>query len=102
MLEAHGTYDPASALTHKGTVVSDGSVYDVYEGLRTGAPSIQGTASFNQYWSIRRSERTSGTVTTANHFEAWAALGLRLGTFDYQIVATEGYKSAGSSDVTVG
>lgn len=35
------------------------------------------------------------------HFDAWSAFGLKLGTHDYQIVATEGYFSAGSADITV-
>ncbi|PVH70671.1 glycoside hydrolase family 11 protein, partial [Cadophora sp. DSE1049] len=68
---------------------------------RTNQPSIIGTATFQQYWSVRRTKRSSGTVTVATHFNAWNALNMKLGAFDYQIVATEGYFSSGSSTITV-
>lgn len=96
---------------------------DIYEVVRSNAPSIEGTATFNQYLSIRTSERTSGTITFANHIAAWSSLGMvsqrilllskytmnltpfsllqTLGTYNYQIMATEGYESAGSSSMTI-
>lgn len=59
-------------------------------------------SSFPQFWSVRQQKRTSGTVDVGAHFKAWQSSGLRLGSHDYQIVATEGYQSSGSAEVTVG
>jgi hypothetical protein len=80
-----GTANPGT--THMGTVVSDGSTYDIYTHTQVNQPSIQGTATFQQFLSVRQSKRTSGTVTIQNHVNAWASLGMHLGTMNLQIMA---------------
>jgi len=101
VVENFGNYNPSNGTQRLGSVTTDGSVYDIYRTQRVNQPSIIGNATFYQYWSVRQQHRTGGTITTANHFNAWAALGMNLGSHDYQVMATEGYQSNVSSNITV-
>ncbi|OTA55161.1 glycoside hydrolase family 11 protein, partial [Hypoxylon sp. EC38] len=101
VVESFGTYNPSSGASKLGSVDSDGGTYDVYRTQRVNQPSIDGTSTFYQFWSVRRQKRVGGSVTMQNHFDAWEKAGLKLGTHNYQIVATEGYQSSGSAAITV-
>jgi endo-1,4-beta-xylanase len=93
---------PPTAGTFMGTVTSDGGTYNIYEHQQVNQPSIQGTATFEQYLAIRTSPTSSGTITTQNFFNAWASHGMNLGTLSYQILATEAFSGgSGNSSVTV-
>ncbi len=86
--------------TFKGSVSSDGHSYNTYEHQQVNQPSIEGTATFEQYldnWG-GTSVGANNTVTCANHFNHWASLGMNLGTFNYQILAAE-YFSRGSGSI---
>lgn len=107
VIESYGSYNPASCSggTDYGSFQSDGATYNVRRCQRVNQPSIEGTATFYQYFSVRTPKKgfgaISGTITVANHFNFWASKGLNLGNHDYMVLATEGYQSRGSSDITV-
>ena len=107
VIESYGSYNPASCAggTDYGSFQSDGATYNVRRCLRTQQPSIDGTQTFYQYFSVRNPKKgfgnISGTVTFANHANFWASKGLNLGQHNYMVLATEGYQSSGSSDLTI-
>ncbi|WP_132432253.1 glycoside hydrolase family 11 protein [Natronoflexus pectinivorans] len=84
----------------KGTFEIDGSIYDIYESTRYNQPSIIGDATFQQYFSIRRDVRNSGSIDISAHFDKWESLGMVLGKMNEVAFVVEGYMSNGSFEFT--
>jgi len=107
VIESYGSYNPSNCSGGQdfGSFQSDGGTYNIRRCQRVNQPSIEGTATFYQYFSVRTPKKgfgsISGTITVGNHFDVWASKGLNLGNHDYMVLATEGYQSNGSSDITV-
>ena len=101
VVENYGEWTPPGVIS-LGQFESDGGNYNIYKTQRINQPSIIGSATFYQYWSVRTTKSNRGTVTFANHVAAWKSKGMYLGKiWDYQIVETEGFKSSGFSDIKV-
>jgi endo-1,4-beta-xylanase len=98
----HNPSDNQSA-TQYGCLQSDGGTYEIWEKKRINAPSIKGdNTNFEQFWSIRTSMHVGGTINTGNHYRAWAAAGLKLGTQLYMDIGVEGQTGGGNATITVG
>lgn len=90
----------AEEAQHRGTISVNGSVYDIIENTRVEQPSILGTQTFQQYFSIRRDTRNSGIINISDHFEKWESLGLEMGNLHEVSFVVEGYQSSGSFEFT--
>jgi endo-1,4-beta-xylanase len=102
VVESFGQFDPCSGSAQKlGSVTSDGGSYTVCKSTRTNQPSITGTSTFTQYWSVRTSKRTSGSITMKNHFDVWAKNGFGNSDFNYLVMAVEAFGGQGSASVKV-
>jgi endo-1,4-beta-xylanase len=101
VVENYGTYNPCQGLQGLGTVSSDGGTYNVCTGTRYNQPSITGTSTFTQFFSVRQQKRSSGTVTTSNHFNFWSQHGFRPGNYNFQVLAVEAFSGHGNAQMTV-
>lgn len=98
IVDSWGTWRPPGG-DPIATITVDDAEYDVYRTLREQQPSIDGTATFEQYWSVRKEKRTEGTIDAVAHFDAWESLGMPMGKFYEASLTVEGYQSEGKAAV---
>ena len=84
----------------KGTLDIDGGSYKIYTNVRTNQPSIHGTATFTQFFSIRQSARQCGHISITEHFKKWSSLGMTLGKMYEAKLLVEAGGGSGSIDFT--
>lgn len=98
VVQSWGNWRPPGAES-LGVITVDGSQYDVYVTTRTNQPSIDGTQTFQQFWSVRKGKRTEDAVSLTEHFRSWADLGLELGKLYEVALTVEGYQSSGVAEI---
>lgn len=95
IVEDYGSYKPMSHQTCLGTVETDGGTYEMYYAKRIYQPSILGTKSFEQFWSVRLCGRSSGTADISAHFRAWESVGMKLGNLAEIALSVENWQGGG-------
>jgi len=100
IIESWGNWRPPGG-TRLGSVTIDGGTYDIFRTTRTNQPSIIGTATFPQFWSVRTSRRTSGTISVTQHFNAWESRQMQMGLMHEVMLLVEGFQSNGSGGATL-
>ena len=98
VVQSWGNWRPPGAES-MGTVTIDDATYDIYTTTRVNQPSIDGTRTFQQFWSVRKGKCSEGTVSLTEHFRAWEELGLELGNLYEAALTVEGYQSSGYASI---
>ncbi len=103
IVESWGSWRPPGNAQALGVVNTDGGSYDIYKTTRVNQPSIHGTETFDQYWSVRQQKMgegyISGTISVSTHFQHWEQAGLRMGNMYEVALNIEGYQSSGEAVV---
>jgi endo-1,4-beta-xylanase len=89
--------------TLKGTITVDADQYDIYTHTQTNQPSIQGTATFQQWYSVRKTGRQCGHISISEHFKQWVSVGgAQLGKMYEAKLLVEALGGSGTVDFTKG
>jgi uncharacterized repeat protein (TIGR02543 family) len=82
----------------------DGGTYKIHTCVRDQKPSIDGTKTFTQYFSVRQNmvgaRRSCGTYSITEHFKKWAEQGLQLGNLYEAKFLAEAGGGTGTFDAT--
>ncbi|HKO47067.1 MAG TPA: glycoside hydrolase family 11 protein, partial [Polyangiaceae bacterium] len=81
----------------------DGGLYIFYKRTTngTGGSKCGSQATWDQYYSIRKTGRDCGHISVSEHFKAWEANGLPLGKIDQAQILLEVGGGVGSADFNV-
>jgi len=91
-----------SNFSKKGSFEVDGGTYNVYQNQRNNAASINGNETFQQYFSVRTSRRTCGTISVTEHFKKWASLNMNMGNMYEASITVEAGGGTGTIDYRYG
>lgn len=96
-----GSGPPTGGGTQVGSAFElDGGTYKVYKFQRVSKPSIEGTQTFWQYFSVRQTARQCGRISVTEHFNKWKSLGLNLGNMYESKILVEAGGGVGTFDLT--
>ena len=98
VVQSWGNWRPPGAAAIATVEIGD-ATYDIYETERVNQPSIDGSQTFKQYWSVRKGKRTEDTICLTDHFRAWEEQGLTLGKLYEVALTVEGYQSRGTATI---
>ena len=82
-----------------GSFSVDGAVYKIYTTTRLKEPSIDGTKTFIQIFSVRQERRTYGTISVTEHYNKWSEY-IDLGNLYEAKFKVESFGGNGNLDLT--
>ena len=85
--------------TEHGSFQVDGATYKIYTNIQNEEPSIDGTKTFTQIFSVRQGRRTYGTISVTEHFKAWSRY-IAFGSMYEATFKVEAFGGNGNLDLT--
>jgi hypothetical protein len=94
-------FNPYNA-SGKGSATIDGETYKFFSNQTNGTGGSRcNQSSWSQFWSIRQKARQCGTITISDHFKAWDAAGMKLGSLIEAKILVETGGGSGSVDFAI-